>query len=277
MAFHNKYWSNSKIADIIRGTIKPKSLGMKEWKDWETTAYNLHQIRFWIAEEGLDKLQDILMYPFNTIDSARYYINNRWITKTHCLSAHPSDIEPGSWQDVGDRFLPCLFNEFIDFIEIELAWWGNIVTAKENYAKFKVPWYRKHIFRLRNWRCPAAGLDYLSWASQLKYDSTWMSTDNPLYGTPTPQALAAIEMKKLYIWWTEVYRNRPDPYDASGWSAVCYDKTVGSMFDDSLITTEAKQERDNAHKKLREIEIQYEQEDEDMMIRLIKVRHNLWT
>jgi hypothetical protein len=32
-----------------------------------------------------------------------------------------------------------------------------------------------------------------------------------------------------------------------------------------------------AHKKLNDIEAAYEQEDEDMMIRLIKVRQGLWT
>ena len=32
-----------------------------------------------------------------------------------------------------------------------------------------------------------------------------------------------------------------------------------------------------AHKLLRKIEAAYEKEDEAMMIRLIKVRHGLWT
>jgi tartrate dehydratase beta subunit/fumarate hydratase class I family protein len=35
--------------------------------------------------------------------------------------------------------------------------------------------------------------------------------------------------------------------------------------------------RDRAHERLREIEEQREQEDTDMLIRLIKVRERLWT
>jgi hypothetical protein len=34
---------------------------------------------------------------------------------------------------------------------------------------------------------------------------------------------------------------------------------------------------DAAHEKLREIEAAYEAEDEEMMIRLIKIRQSLWT
>ena len=42
-------------------------------------------------------------------------------------------------------------------------------------------------------------------------------------------------------------------------------------------TPELKEMGNVAHKKLNEIEAAYEQEDEDMMIRLIKVRQGLWT
>jgi hypothetical protein len=38
-----------------------------------------------------------------------------------------------------------------------------------------------------------------------------------------------------------------------------------------------KKQSDKAHKLLRKIEEAYEKEDEAMMIRLIKVRHGLWT
>jgi hypothetical protein len=38
-----------------------------------------------------------------------------------------------------------------------------------------------------------------------------------------------------------------------------------------------KKQSDKAHKLLQKIEADYEKEDEQMMIRLIKVRHGLWT
>ena len=115
------YWTCSKFADWIRGTTKLKCGTGKEWREWEEAAKARYPIRWWIAEEGLDKLQDIWCFIPERINDVRYYINNRWVTKTHALTAHPSDIPRGQWRDVGNRFLPCLFNELVDFVEIEQA------------------------------------------------------------------------------------------------------------------------------------------------------------
>jgi hypothetical protein len=173
-----------------------------------------------------------------------------------------------------------LFNELVDFVEIESAWshiaWGN----KEDRAKYDPPFWASGWWRWRTWRCPQAGLDHLDWAMTLKFDE-WIEKDDPKYGKPTPQALRARELKELYVWWTETYRNRPDPYDASGWSAHCDAMRVkypGKMF--ASLNTKDKADQaasDKAHKLLQKIEAAYEKEDEAMMIRLIKVRDALWT
>jgi hypothetical protein len=78
------------------------------------------------------------------------------------------------------------------------------------------------------------------------------------------------------------YRNRPDPYDASGWTAYCEasrESNGGSLWRSlgADKTPELKAMSDTAHEKLREIEAAYEAEDEAMMIRLIKARDSLWT
>jgi hypothetical protein len=97
---------------------------------------------------------------------------------------------------------------------------------------------------------------------------------------PTYQAMAAKEIKELYLWWTTTYRNRPDPYDASGWSEYCELNRISNGgrlgFSDDK-DPELKVMCDTAHKKLQEIEAAYEAEDEAMMIRLIKIRGSLWT
>jgi hypothetical protein len=183
---------------------------------------------------------------------------------------------------VGNRFLPCLFNELVDFVEIEQAWshiaWGD----KEARAKYDPPFWASGWFRWRVWRCPQAGLDHLDWAMTLTMGEDWgVDKDSPNYGKPTGQALRAKEIKELYLWWTVTYRNRPDPYDASGWTAYCEAMRVkrpGNMF--SSISPKDKEDRkasDKAHKLLQKIEAAYEKEDEAMMIRLIKARDSLWT
>jgi hypothetical protein len=281
MAYHSKYWSCTPFADWLRGTKKLGAATAEEWDNWHTTAKMKHNFRYWLAEEGLDYMQNFITWPVRKLYDIKYYINNRWVSRTHSLTAHPRDIKPGQWQDVGNRFLPCLFNELVDFIEIESAW-IHIAWSDEGKAKYNAPFWASGWFRWRTWRCPQAGLDHLDWAMSLTYNEDWIDKNDPKYGQPTPQALRARELKELYVWWTETYRNRPDPMDASGWSAycdACRDEGGGgvmSMFKDTK-SPALKKQGDKAHKLLHKIEAAYEKEDTEMMIRLIKVRDSLWT
>jgi hypothetical protein len=279
MAQHSNYWSCTPFADWIRGTTKLKSGTSEEWYEWQVRAKRDYPIRWWIAEEGLGKLQDFVTYPIRKIYDVKYYINNRYVTRTHALTAHHRDIKPGSWSDVGNRFLPCLFNELVDFVEIEQAWSHIAWGSKEDRAKYDPPFYASGWWRWRTWRCPRAGLDHLDWSMTLT-NSDWVEKTDPNYGKPTGQALRAKEIKELYTWWTVTYRNRPDPYDASGWSEYC--DSLRSQFGDSWIGMSSKEPadvkvREKSHKLLAKIEKAYDKEDEEMMIRLIKIRDSLWT
>lgn len=275
------YWSISEFADWIRGTPKLKVGTGKEWREWEATARAAHPVRWWIAEEGLDYLERIVYYIPEKLNDVRYYINNRWVSRAHGLTAHPRDIKPGEWSDVGNRFLPCLFNELVDFVEIEQAW-NYCIWNEEAQKKFNVPWYRSGWLRWRTWRCPEAGLEYLKWASELTVkEDMGLNPSDKGYGEPTYQAKAAKEIIELYTWWTTTYRNRPDPYEASGWSAYCEaqrEANGGSlMWDTDDKTPELRKMGRQALKAIRKIEDKYEKEDEAMMIRLIKIRNSLWT
>ncbi len=282
MAHHTHYWSCSPFADWLRGTKKLSAGTAEEWDDWTTAAQMKHNFRYWMAEEALGHIQDFVTWPVRTLYDIKYYINNRWVTRTHSLTAHPRDIKPGKWQDVGNRFLPCLFNELVDFVEIETAWhqvaWGD----KEARAKYDPPFYATGWWRWRVWRSPQAGLDHLDWAMTLTMGSDWgVEETSPDHGKPTSQAERAREIKELYTWWTTVYPNRPDPHDASGWSAYCEAIRVANggkfSFSEKNKTPELQEMSDRSHALLQEIETAYEAEDEAMMIRLIKARDSLWT
>jgi len=273
------YWTIGPFADWLRGTPKLKCGTSEEWNDWEDRAKAAHPIRWWIAEEGLDYLQKFVYYIPDRLNDIRYYINNRWVSHSHRLTAHPRDIKPGNWSDVSNRFLPCLFNELVDFVEIEQAW-HHCIWSDEAKTKFNVPWYRKGWLRWRTWRCPEAGLEYLRWATTLTNEE-FLDEGEKHLAEPTYQAKAAKEIIELYTWWTVTYRNRPDAYDASGWSAYCEASRAANggrlSFGSADKTPELKKMSDEAHKKLREIEEAYTKEEEEMMIRLIKIRESLWT
>ena len=273
----SNYWTIGPFADWLRGTPKLKMGTSEEWNAWENKAKAAHPIRWWIAEEGLDYLQKFVYYIPDRLNDVRYYINNRWVSRSHSLTAHVRDIRPGAWSDVGNRFLPCLFNEFQDFVEIEQAW-HHCMWSDDAKTKFDVPWYRSGWFRWRTWRCPEAGLEYLNWASNLTNEEFCEPGQTPEL---TFQAESAREILSLYYWWTKEYRNRPDPYEASGWTAYCEasrEANGGRLnFGADDKTPELKEMSNNTHKSLREIEEAYEKEDEAMMIRLIKIRQSLWT
>lgn len=274
----NHYWTCSKFADWIRGTPKGAAKTSEGWDEWHKLA-GQSRVRYWLAEEGLDYLQTIIFYPTDKLYELKYYINNRWVTRTHALTAHPRDIKPGTWSDVGNRFLPCLFNELVDFVEVELAWW-HIAWNSEEREKYKAPWWSSGWFRWRTWRCPQAGLDSLEWQRNLRWTEEECGPDSENVGKLTPQAIKAQEILDLYTWWTQTYRNRPEPMEASGWSAYCEAARLangGKMSFSSDKTPELAKMSKIAMKKLHKIEADYEKEDEAMMIRLIKVRHGLWT
>jgi hypothetical protein len=55
------------------------------------------------------------------------------------------------------------------------------------------------------WRCPEAGIAHLEWATGLKHDEEWFDKNDPRYGQPTHQALAAQEILLLYKWGKAVF------------------------------------------------------------------------
>ena len=282
MAQRARYWSNSKLADIIRGSKKPGSATAQGWNQWEKATKEATPIRYWIVETAFDAVQNFLWWPIDQVYSFKYYLNNRYVTKTHALTSHT--LKKGDWAEFGTRVLHCNFDELVNFVEVETAWshiaWGD----KEERKKYEAPWYASGWFRWRTWRSAEAGLAHLYWAANLKYDEDMgVYPGQTSYGEPTHQAEKAQETLALYHWWKNVRPKRVDPYDESGWSAICAaaDKkdpdNVMAMFDHSNETQEESEARSKALDKTHEIEQAYEKEDEEMLIRFVKLSSNLWT
>lgn len=274
------YWSCSKFADWLRGTSKPASGTCEAWNTWEKQAKQ-KSLRYWLAEEGLDYLQNIVYAPMTFTNAIRRYISNRFVVKTHALTS--STLKRGQWHELDTRLLYSAFDELINFVETDLAHKNYICSSAEDRKKFYIPWHRK-FFRLF-WRCPEAGLDYLNWASQLKNDDEWLDKNDPEFGKPTQQALAAQEILMLYNWWKNERPNRPDPHDASGLTAYSDEnaKTAKEKGEDSWCQIFSNEKTDEEHEHQRAIfelnsKIEKEQDDEDtdMFIRLIKIKQFLW-
>ncbi len=180
------HWTCSKFADSIRGTKKPYALGWDEWDQWHKSAKQKHPVRYWIAETGLKKLQNLIYYPYDIYHTIKTYIRNRFIDKLHYLH---TGLKPGEYHDLDYRILHGLFNELVIYVETECAW---------SYGK---PKEVKHLYKFKDGSCKQAGLDYLNWGIKDKYK-----------GKLTTFAKSCKEIKRLYLWWTVKRPQRKNPY-----------------------------------------------------------------
>jgi hypothetical protein len=232
------YWSCSKLANLIRGDDKPGALSWEDWEKWRKTASEKHPYRYWLAEEGLDILQDIVNFPMDVYHTISVYIRNRYIDKIHYLR---TGLKPGIYYDLDWRILNGLFNELVIYVESELA---HTMRA-----------YPDRHYKFIKGRCKLAGLDHLNWASQLIMNEDYgISPDDENYGKPTHQAIIAKKVYELYSWWLN-RDNRVDPH-------TLYSKEKDGKY---------------YYRKIAEIEDDYDKEDTDMLVELVKIRGSLWT
>jgi len=233
------YWSCSKFANWLRGKKKPHALTEEDWQDWNKKVKQEHPIRFFLAEKCLNKIQNFIMFPCDLYKTIKINLLNRFVYQYHMLK---TGLNPYGYYDFDHRIINALFNELKDYVEIELghSW---------------IYWHKE--FKLKKGRSKEAGMAHLNWQIGLTYEF-----DEEKKDLSTPQAEAAKIVLELYQWW-ENRKYRPDPMDESGW-LNSYDK-------------KDKIEKNIASKKLQEIEDNYEKEDDEMLMKLIKIRTSVWT
>jgi hypothetical protein len=232
------YWSCSKFANLIRGTTKPPALGWDEWEVWRKQSEKKHPYRYWVAEEVLNFLQDIVNIPMDIYYTIKVYVRNRFFSKLHYLK---TGLPAGEYYDLDHRILHGIFNELVIYVESELAH-----TMKA---------YPERNYKFIKGRCKQAGLDYLIWATQLKLNEDYgFNPDDDGYNKPTAQSIDSQKIYDLYNWWLD-REYRVDPYD------LFTKQKDGKYY----------------YRKIHEMEKTYEKEDTEKLIELIQIRSSLWT
>lgn len=268
---HHRYWSSSKFANWLRGNKMPASATSEGWDNFHNMAKIEHPFRYWLSETFLTNIENTIYWPSDKFNSITNYAINRWITKTNGLIAHKDDIRPGCFQELSDMILPCVFNGLVDHVEVSLAWM-TLCGSEDAASKHGIHWTMTTFpFRLFNpLRSESAGLSNLAWSSNLIVDESYgIEPGDPSYGKTTAQAESAKEILVLYHWW-KARKNRPDAMESTGWVDFCERRRTER-------TPEMNDEARVLVQKLNDLETKYEQEDTDMLIRLIKIRTHLWT
>jgi hypothetical protein len=256
---------------------KPNALGWGEWDDWDSETRIAHPIGWFFCETLPDLLEKPGEWFVDPIMAAKYYCINRFIDKRHVLK---TGLKPGQWNEFETRLLHGMFNEFIDFVEVESAWNSMMWADDETRKLYNLPWYyTNYWFRWRTWRSPQAGLQHYRWASTLR----WIASDeNDIIGKKTPQAESADEIIELYHWWKFQRPARGDSWVASGfrqfWDSM--DEKYGDgwlLGNDAKMNDAEKAEYRRLSDRNNNMEQEWDDEDTAMMCRLVKIRRSLWT
>ena len=233
------YWSNSRFANWVRGENKPYALEWHKWDEWKKEQKKKRPFRYWLSDTVLKKMQDIIYLPLDIYRTIKVYVRNRFFDKLHCLN---TGLKKGEYYDLDYRMIHALFNELVDFVELELSHLSRYDKNKKyNFVKG---------------RCQEAQDDYFRWANHLKQQDRL-----------TEQAKASRKIKELYEWWKYIRPKRVDPYSSSSFS---YD--IDEILDNKNI-----KQKQKSYKKAYDLQEKYDNEDTEMLIELIKIRNHLWT
>jgi hypothetical protein len=278
----NTYWSCTDVADKIRGTPKMSAATSEEWHKWKIEIKKKSPLRYWIAEELLDYLQDIVYFPYDVINSIRIYINNRFVYRLHLMN---TKLKPGSYYEFDTRLIHGAFETFIDFIDSECASYMLAISNDEFIEKV----VKKYLIETYQYFPPGKADAIINEFKELKRKKPWFSFKpfrNETLGLAhivseieefreehPSQSERAREMLELYTWWKKDYLTRKDSYEI--YFPISEEKD--DVEDEEEINYELTDEKRAIYKKIDELEKSREAEDTEMLIRLIKLRRSIWT
>lgn len=239
----------------------PGALTSKGWRLFKKEFKEKAPIRYWIKNDFKYKVIMSFVWKYK---SAKDWIRYRTYDRYHIVD---TGLKPG-YQDSASQMFHASFTVLKDFVEVELAWCRYHWSDERKTASF----WEKHLpfYRMFNpFRSRKLGLDYLNWASTLDDPSL------PPNERCDHQAISSREIRELYLWWTDIRPNRKlketPGYDNQGLGILSvldddFDKDAKDFVDYSKIFEE--------NSKLEE---EWQEEDTEMFIRLVKVRGHMWT
>lgn len=185
-------------------------------------------------------------FPRNFIS----YFNTRFVTKSHCLK---TGLKRGIDHELDDRILHGLFNELVEYVEVDLAVMLRFCFPEEHtIPRWRTYWALSYLFPVRN---PELGLKFIELSTKI-HDGT----EEDLFPWDKRDREVKNKVKELYLWWTE---ERPRESKALN----DMHKRVWEDYD-KRPSDEEREEFDNLYNKL-------DRKDTEMLIALIEIRHDL--
>lgn len=239
----------------------PPALSAKGWRYFKAEFKEKAPIRYWFSK----RFRRLVILPIKwKYEAITQWISYRSYDRYHIVN---TGLKPG-YYEIDTLMLHANFNMLKDFVEVEQAMHTYYWSDECKNAS----WWEKHMPFYRTvypFRMPGLGIQHLTWASKLDDPSL------PPHERSDSQAKAARETLILYKWWVDTRPARlTDPH-------VHYDNQgLGSLgcFDDDFDTNAADYKAHRAAMDNTAIqEEKWREEDTDMLVRLIRIRHSLWT
>jgi hypothetical protein len=197
-----------------------------------------HPKMYWFENVLMDKVQDAFCWLPSLYNGLRSKIQNRFIDRVSVLQ---TGLDPWTYNEIETRMIHGLFNTFKIYIEVELAHYSQVFYSEETEKERK------------DWTPIQHAMSHLEW--EIDY-------------TEGNQSVSAKEKMELYKWWTEIRPNRIDP-----WVLVVEEECDNSPVIPSLSKLSYEEKYGDYNREL----VRQEEEDTEMLVRLIKLRSSLWT
>lgn len=220
-------------------------------------------VRYWFRYNFRNTVILPIKWKYENISN---WVRYRTYDKHHVVN---TGLRP-DYHSVSKIILHSNFNILKDFVEVEQAWhiwcFSDERRNKKTWIQRWLPWYFRHAFRR-----PELGIEHLKWAATL--DDPLL----PLHERCDHQAAAAREIFALYDWWVNkrparIEINIPSLRKNSG-----KEDLLDFLDTDFDRTTPVYRDYQIALEKQAKLEEVWENEDEEMLIRLMKIRNHLWT
>ena len=227
-----------------KGNGADKARSSEDWGAWKKEMKEKYPIRYFLNQD----FEATFIWPWSMrLQRVQEWVKYRTTRRYHIVS---TGMKPG-YSDVTEKMLHVNFNMLKDFVEIEKA---HMWDWSGEQPKMEQP-----------------GVSHLIWEIGLDADN---SINNQ-------QSANALEQYELYNWWTNIRPFRVDPFETPEHKAYwkLRNDIYGSdcFFCEDKDTPELKKAQKAAYELSDTLDKQYSKEDEDNLIRLMKIRQSLWT
>jgi len=222
----------------------PESGTWDDWRDFDFFFRREAPFRHYLSKVLGRKLRVQMM----RLKDMKWKVLHRFHPR-HRYNIVKTELEPG-YYDLDTRLMYACFALLVEYVEIEMSWGSDKYRDREKGL---------------------ANLDYT-----INFNSNLPANHTQWDRMPEHQEFAAREAKELYLWW-ETYRDDDD----SEWEN-CPIVRPDHMFD--ILSQKWREENpdeaklwDDWSNRAREQTANKKQTADEMLARLIKIRHSLWT